>query len=139
MHCSTVAQSLGLEPKGWPASNVSIICFLFFISYIHNRYNFILSFYAVSFNVLPIICLCGRFSYDSQIRKWLIVSSLISQETQRLSKYFQGCHVFISNVLDLKLKIILLNLVFLLFNKYSLVLSSEKGFLLCFQDWNSPR
>ena len=119
-----------LEPElswGWPASKFSISFFLCTC--------LAFTFFAISNCLSTLVSLsftCSQlfsgdiFSYDVQVRKWFMLSSFLSNATQRWSWYFQGCHSFMSNVFDLRLKIILLNEVFLLSSKYSLVLSSSK-------------
>ena len=123
-----------LEPGwdwGWPASYCSIIfllccCLSFTSCAISNCFSIELPFMSIQ------LFSDGLLSYDLQIKRCSMVSSLTSQATQRLSLYFHGCHILISNVFDLILKIILLNDVLLLSKRYSLVSSLSKNYILCF-------
>ena len=125
-HCSTVPWSPG-SMLGFKMASLKLFNLFspYLLSHFHFCCYFKLSFCESSFHINPII-FWGEFSYVLQEIKWFIVSSFISQVTQRLSWYFQGCQFFMSKVFDLKLKIILVNEEFLLSKIYSLIFSTLK-------------
>ena len=97
------------ETWRWPASYLSIICFLYFclgftIFVISNC--LLLLFYKMAFQ----LCSCATFLNELQLRKCSMVSAFVSQTTHRLSKYLQMYKVvrfFIFSACDfLKLNIL---------------------------------
>ena len=74
---------------GWPASYLSIICFLYYCLFltifaISNWISVLFSYIAFQ------LCSCAMFSYDLHVTKWSIVSDFNSQTTHKLSKFFMS-------------------------------------------------